>query len=171
MPRATRLLGGLATAAALLGCGGGVRPLVAGTDACEFCRMTVSDVRYGAEVVARTGRVYTFDSIECAASWVASSALASGAKGVWVADYSTGTLVAADSALYLKGGSLHSPMGREITAFAPAIGRSTLTERYGGDVLSWPDVVTYVRAQGLPGAGAPSAPRPQSPATTPGRQP
>jgi copper chaperone NosL len=152
----------------LFGCGGGVRPLVAGTDACDFCRMTVSDVRYGAEVVARTGRVYTFDSIECVASWVMSSPLASGAKGVWVADYSTGALVPADSALFVKGGNLHSPMGRDITAFGPGVTSAQLAERFGGVVLRWQDVATYIRAQGLPGA-SPDA-QPQSPATTtPGR--
>ena len=164
MRRAARLLGSLLTASTLLGCGGGVRALVAGTDACEFCRMTISDVRYGAEVIARTGRVYTFDSIECAASWVASSPRAKDANGVWVADYSTGSLIRADSALFVKGGTLHSPMGRAITAFAAAVGRTPLAERYGGEVLTWGDVVTYVRAQGLP--GAPTASRFSSPAAT-----
>ena len=160
--------GRILATAALIGCGGGVRPLVAGTDACDFCRMTVSDVRYGAEVVARTGRVYTFDSIECVASWVTSSPLAAGAKGIWVADYSTGTLVRADSARYVRGGSLHSPMGRAITAFAAGVTPVQLAERYGGDVLRWQDVVSYIGALGIPSSSP--APRPQSPATTaPGR--
>ena len=131
--------------------------------------MTVSDVRYGAEVVARTGRVYTFDSVECVASWVTSSPLAAGAQGIWVADYSTGTLVRADSAQYVKGGSLHSPMGRAITAFAPGVTPAQLAERCGGEVLSWQDVVTYISVQGIPGSSP--APRPESPATTPPGRP
>lgn len=131
--------------------------------------MTVADVRYGAEVVAKTGRVYTFDSIECAASWIASSPRAGAARGIWVADYSTGSLIPADSALYVKGGSLRSPMGREITAFNGTIGKASLAARYAGEVLDWGDVVTYMRAQGIP--DAPSGARSQSPATTPSGHP
>ncbi|MEP7344926.1 MAG: nitrous oxide reductase accessory protein NosL, partial [Gemmatimonadaceae bacterium] len=138
-------------------------PLVAGTDACDFCRMTVSDVRFGAEVVARTGRVYTFDSIECVASWVGSSPLASDPKGIWVADYSTGALIPADSALYVRGGTVRSPMGREIAAFAAGVGKKQLAEGFGvgGEVLNWTDVLAYIRTQGLPGT-----PRADSAATT-----
>lgn len=130
--------------------------------------MTVSDVRYGAEVVARTGRVYTFDSIECVASWIAASPPAArDARGIWVADYATGNLIPADSALYVKGGSLQSPMGRQLTAFAPAVGAAQLTSQYGGDVLRWPDVVTYMRAEGLPNGTAAHPPH-SSAATPPG---
>jgi copper chaperone NosL len=155
------------TLAAMLGCGDGVRPLVAASDACDFCRMIVSDIRFGAEVVARTGRVYTFDSIECVASWVGSSPLASDAKGIFVADYSTGTLIPADSALYVRGGTVRSPMGREIAAFAAGVGKRQLEDGVGagGEVLSWKEVLTYIHAQGLPGSRG-AAPL-TSPAPTP----
>lgn len=154
-------LGLVASAMLVLGCASGPRPLVAGTDACDYCRMGVADVRYGAEVVARTGRVYVFDAVECAASWVLTSPLAQDAKGIWVADFSTGNLVDARSALFVKGGSLHSPMGRSLTAFAPAVAPAALAKQYGGDVLHWDEVVAYMRAQGIPGghpaSRAPSA--------------
>lgn len=125
--------------------------------------MTVADVRYGAEVVARTGRVYVFDSVECAASWLLSAEQANGARGVWVADFTTGNLVEARHAVFLKGGTLHSPMGRSITAFAPGLDSATLRAKYGGDVLHWDQVVAYIRAQGIPeghpASGSPIAPR------------
>jgi copper chaperone NosL len=124
--------------------------------------MTVSDVRYGAEVVAKTGKLHTFDSIECAASWFAATALDE-VESIWVADYSTGKLIPADSALYLRGGRLHSPMGRELAAFDATIGSDTLMARYAGDVLRWADVVAYMRTQGLPGASRPTT------TTEPGR--
>ncbi|MFN8571020.1 MAG: nitrous oxide reductase accessory protein NosL [Gemmatimonadaceae bacterium] len=123
---------------------------MAGTDACDFCRMGVADVRYGAEVVAHTGRVYVFDAVECAASWMLTSPLAQQDKGVWVADFSTGNLVDARTALFVKGGTLHSPMGRSITAFAPSLAPAALATRYGGEVLRWDEVVAFIRAQGIP---------------------
>lgn len=148
----------MSSVAALIACGGGPRPLAAGTDACDFCRMGVADVRYGAEVVARTGRVYTFDAVECAISWLSSSPQAEGARSIWVSDYSTGTLVDATSALFVKGGTLHSPMGRDITAFASTIDSTLLATTYGGEVLRWDDVVAYIRVQGIPEGPTSAAP-------------
>ena len=47
------------------------RALVAGRDACAYCRMTIDDPRFGALVRTAKGRLQTFDSIECAAAYVA----------------------------------------------------------------------------------------------------
>lgn len=143
---------------ALTNCGGGPRALVAGTDSCEYCRMTVSDVRFGAEVVARTGRVHTFDSIECAAAWILSAPQASANRGIWVADYGSGSLIPADSALFVEGGTLRSPMGRGIVAFPASVGAETLAARYGGRILRWIEVTDAIRTRGIPGAISSPAP-------------
>ena len=133
--------------ALLLGCQRGPRPLAAGTDACEFCRMTVSDVRFGAEIVSNTGRVHTFDAIECLASFYLDAAARDDVRGVYVTDFESGRLLAADSALLLRGGSLRSPMGRSLAAFAPAVGEGALVQRYGGSVLRWSQVLEQTRNQ------------------------
>ncbi len=69
--RHAALLLSLGTAIA---CESDLRPLVPGTDACGYCRMTIDDVRFGALVKTAKGRLETFDSIECAASYVATLA-------------------------------------------------------------------------------------------------
>ncbi len=46
-------------------CGSKPEPINYGHDECEFCRMQISDNRYGAELVTDKGKVYKFDSIEC----------------------------------------------------------------------------------------------------------
>ncbi len=46
-------------------CGSNPEPINYGHDECEFCRMQISDNRYGAELVTDKGKVYKFDSIEC----------------------------------------------------------------------------------------------------------
>lgn len=94
-------------------------PLVVGEDACESCRMTVTDLRFGGEVVLTTGRRYAFDSIECLSSFLAAESDASRLGSVWVSDFEERQLVDASSALFVQGGSLRSPMGRELVAFGP----------------------------------------------------
>jgi copper chaperone NosL len=144
---------------ALLGCGGtpGPRALRVGEDSCDFCRMAISDVRFGAQVRTTTGKVVTFDAVECLAGYLGAAGDSARVAGVWVADYLGGGMVRADSAHYVSGGSLHSPMGRQLTSFAPTIPADTLVARYGGTVLTWRQVLAM-------------APTPPSPtATTDGR--
>lgn len=122
----------------LLACSPGApTPLVAGQDACEFCRMAITDVRFGGEVVLATGRHHTFDSIECLASFLAAEEDPSRVRSVWVSDFEQRKLVEAASAVFVRGGSLRSPMGRELVAVAAGADTAALRARYGGEVLSW----------------------------------
>lgn len=141
MIRAARVIA-VAMAASALACGApGPRPLVQSQDACDYCKMTISDARFGGEVVMKTGKIHTFDAAECLASWVA-RADATTIAGVYVIDIQhPGTLVPAESAGYLKGAMVPSPMGRAISAFAtPAIAeqqRAVLS----GSVATWRELV------------------------------
>lgn len=149
-------LSALTLGLALAACQRGPRPLVAGTDACEFCRMTVSDVRFGAELVSRTGRVHTFDAVECLASFHLDAEARDDVRGVFVSDFESGRLLPADSALFLRGGSLRSPMGRSLAAFAPDIGGAAIVQRYGGTVIRWADVLEEMKNEQLrPGVDGP----------------
>ncbi|MEP7383793.1 MAG: nitrous oxide reductase accessory protein NosL, partial [Gemmatimonadota bacterium] len=123
-------------------CGGGKapRPLVVGEDDCHFCRMAITDARYGGEVRTAAGRLLTFDAVECMVGYVAAQPVAPQA-GVWVADYETGSMVEAGEALFVLGGSLHSPMGRALTSFAPTVTPGELQARYQGEVLTWAQVL------------------------------
>lgn len=117
----------------------GPRTLVAGEDACAYCRMEITDPRFGAQVITQTGRIHVFDSVECAAAFVRGNAPESIAS-VWVADLLSGTFVAAESAGFLSGSETLAPMGRTI-AFADA---STATQeqlRRGGTRIAWAALV------------------------------
>jgi len=151
---------GALTAGLLLGiaCGSTPRPLVAGADACDYCRMTVSDVRFGAELQSRTGKIHTFDSIECLASFYLDAAGRDDVRAAWVTDFENTALVPVDSAVFLEGSTLNSPMGRSLVAFAPGGAVPDLERRYGGRLVAWPDVLDQLRKQRLmPGSDRPTA--------------
>ena len=134
----------IATLVAILlaGCGtAGPRPLVAGTDACGYCRMTISDVRFGAEAIAPTGKVTTFDAIECLAGYAATTD-STAVRSLWVADYAApGTWIEAERAVYVQGANVGSPMGRSLLALAPGTDAARATATYGGTVRTWRDLV------------------------------
>jgi copper chaperone NosL len=140
-----------AVAAVLLAsCGStGPRPLVAGTDECAQCRMMITDPRFGAEVITRTGRVQTFDATECAAAYVASADSGS-VQSVWVSDFEhPGTWVAAAEAVFVTGATVASPMGRSWLALAKPSDSTTgggIAARYGGLLSDWQTLVAAARA-------------------------
>lgn len=97
----------LATAAA---CAGQVHTIAFGIDNCAECRMRVSDQRFGAQIVTPTGKVVTFDSIECMYAYL-SHVQRSGERWVVTADHA-GTLVREEEAEFRDDGALRPPMGK-----------------------------------------------------------
>ncbi len=152
-----RLLLALLLAAAM-GCRSGPQPIRYGHDACTHCRMTISDKRYGAELVSPTGKTYPFDAVECMAAYVQAHAEQAGEMERWVVPFDApGTLIPADSAFFLHSPVLRSPMGQNLTAFGPGTSRAAAFESYGGEVLTWPQVLALVDGDGA-AASAPLHP-------------
>jgi copper chaperone NosL len=105
--------------------------------------MTISDVRYGGEIVTAKGRVHTFDAVECLASYFKQLNGREPLRAIWVSDYSTGNLIPVDSAAFLWGGTIRSPMGHALIA----VGRDSLEAfrtRFRAQGVSWTEVLEIV---------------------------
>jgi len=131
-----------------------------GTESCEVCRMAVTDPRYGGQARTRTGKLRTFDSIECLASYYASTARGDREPPqAWVGDFTRpGTLVRVDSARFLRTtGPRTSPMGRGLLAVGPAADLDALRRELGGTNLDWADVLALMAREALATPAARSA--------------
>lgn len=139
----------LPSLAALEGCGeSGPHAIAYGHEECAWCRMTVSDARYGAVQLTARGKQQVFDSVECIAQ--ATLALDSNeqeraATRSWVTDsLHPGTLVPASTARYLRSPGPGSPMGKGFRAFASAADAEREQQRNGGVTMSWEEVLTVI---------------------------
>lgn len=122
-------------------CGPDLRALVVGQDACQYCRMTIDDVRFGGLVVTSRGKIETFDSIECLASYVRALPATESPRGVWVANFDAPSQwLRADSAVYLQHSRVASPMGRELAAFSATESVASLVATHGGESKTWDQV-------------------------------
>ena len=74
----------LVAALGLMSCAPSTPSMAWDVDNCDFCRMTVSDQRFGAAAITSGGRTLHFDSIECLAAWT--DAQPQPPRGVWIAD-------------------------------------------------------------------------------------
>jgi copper chaperone NosL len=137
--RRRRGMSGLVAAMAIASCAGAEpREFVVNEDSCDFCRMTITDARYGAQVMLSTGKLQLFDSVDCLVGFVQGTPT-SAYRGVWVSDATGGGFVAADSATFLRGSAQRGPMGETI-AFATAAAARDAQKVHGGTLLSWATV-------------------------------
>jgi nitrous oxide reductase accessory protein NosL len=122
----------------LAGCGGPLEPaeLVLNEEACSLCRMAVSQRRFAAQAVARSGRTDFFDDIGCLARWAPEHAT-SEETALFVADYETGAWLPAKDARYVRGASLETPMSSGLAAFATPARAAAAAKALNGYVLDW----------------------------------
>lgn len=96
----------------------GVTPIKLNKDNCDFCKMTIADGRFGAELITDKGRVYKFDDISCMFRFANGNVKYSYSQR-YVNDYSANNiLIDANSAFYIYSNKVHSPMGGNVAAFA-----------------------------------------------------
>ncbi|HEX2778353.1 MAG TPA: nitrous oxide reductase family maturation protein NosD [Gemmatimonadaceae bacterium] len=154
---------------------GGPKAIDYADASCDYCRMVISDPRYGAELVTTTGKVHEFDSIECLASYYAQAREAT-VRSVWVSDFARpGTLISAATATFVRASGPASPMGKGLTAFAPGTDSATIERASGGTpTLRWDDVLALVKREATvathdasPAPSAPAASRSQVVDVTP----
>jgi len=146
-PSSTPAMVVVAAAALLVGCQVEPQPIRYGDDACEHCRMTISDARFGTELLTTTGKAYTFDSVECLADYVhAHPDIAADAHSLWVTSYDDpGTLVSLDEARFVHGPSVRSPMGQGLAAFGPGTTEADARAMFDdAQILAWDGVLALV---------------------------
>jgi copper chaperone NosL len=93
------------------------QPIQVGQDACHHCKMTISDARFGAEAVLKTGKVMTFDSIDCLLGYYRKNQ--DRISQIYLSDFfSPGKLIRADNAYFATIDGIRGPMGSSIVAAA-----------------------------------------------------
>ncbi len=95
----------------------GPQPIRLNSDGCDFCRMTIADGKFGAEIITKKGRVYKFDDISCMIQFK-KDLEKNGVRGHYVHDYTKdNALIDATAAWYVQDEALRSPMGGNTAAF------------------------------------------------------
>ena len=116
----TAAVAGIFALLPLASCSSGPEPIRYGQDNCHACKMTLTDRRFGAEIVTVKGRVYKFDDLNCMVDYLKSGNIAAeNIAQVVVVDFQkTGSFVDVESAFFLQNEALKSPMRGDVAAFS-----------------------------------------------------
>ncbi|MBL7699067.1 MAG: nitrous oxide reductase accessory protein NosL [Chitinophagaceae bacterium] len=104
----------------IAGCTPKPEQIVLGKDNCAECKMTITDPKFGGEIITKKGRVFKFDDPHCIASFLER-------RGVELSDIhqtlfvnyeNNKKFVNVNSAEFVISSQLKSPMGGNAAAFA-----------------------------------------------------
>lgn len=112
----------------LTACKGVPENIIQGKDACQFCKMTISDSRFGAAYYTVKGKTFKFDDIKCLQDFLKNATISTDPNDqIWLVDYMIPhALMKLDQSFLLKGGQLKTPMNGNIAVFSTETDRNKL---------------------------------------------
>jgi len=119
-----------------------------GSDACQFCKMTIMDTNYGAELITPKGKIFKFDAVECMINFTTRNSDQSEGAALYVINYNDPhNWLSTESAMFLRSQKLPSPMGQYITAFESLEAAKVVQQQMGGEIQNFEEVVASMNNQ------------------------
>lgn len=116
------------------------KPIKVNEDVCALCKMTIVDLKFATEFVTDKGKYYVFDDISCMIRFIKDNKDVAVGK-IFVPNYLNETdFIEAQSAFYITGGDVASPMGGNIAAFKTAAEAEQYAGQLNASVISWNDL-------------------------------
>lgn len=116
------------------GCSAEPEPIKLGKDNCHYCKMTISDNKYGAEVITTKGKVFKYDDPKCLFSEISEGSInRNNIKDIYFTDFCKNHgLIKSQNGFYIRSNGLKSPMGGDIAAFSSPDSLKTYSRQLGG---------------------------------------
>ena len=136
-----------------IGCTPEPEPIRFGSDLCVYCKMMISDTRFGGELVTTKSKIYKYDSVECLSAWCLTEITKpEDIHSLWVVDFDhPEKLINARQSIYLRSKDLRSPMGLNLSAFSDRTTAEKVERLYIGALIDWDDVQNVVKDNWLKG--------------------
>jgi len=118
-------------------CASGPQPIKPGVEACGYCKMTISQLNFGGEIITKKGKIYKFDDSHCLAAFRKESIDSNTIKSVYFLNFDEPhNLIDADHAFLLKSDGLHSPMGGNTAAFESKEKLNLIRQKVNGEEIT-----------------------------------
>lgn len=126
----------------LVSCNNGPQPIKFNTDVCDHCRMTITDPKFGGELLTKKGKIYKFDDAKCLSGFIQAGAVKKEEIGkIYLLDFNNkGILLDASTCTLLKSNDLRSPMGGDLAAFGSTESAASQQKTFNGILTSWNEI-------------------------------
>jgi len=112
-------------------------------DSCDYCRMTIGDARFAAQLVTRTGKIYRFDDPGCVVRFVTTGRVADAdVHSIWFNDHEhPDTRLNARAAVFVVSERIKAPMNGSMAAFGSPAAAAPFQTAIGGLLRSWSEIL------------------------------
>jgi copper chaperone NosL len=123
-------------------CSAEPEPFHIGRDNCDFCKMGISDNRFGAELITRKSKVYKFDDAHCIKAFLDAAIVPKEEiAGIYFINFNEPhQLLDVKEAYFLQSPAFKSPMNGNIAAFSSEDSRNKALPRFYGNAITWEDM-------------------------------
>lgn len=119
----------------------GPRPIKVNGEDCAYCKMTITDAQFAAQLTTTKGRQYVFDDLICMVGFKKENPAMDYAH-FYLADFTEpGHFIDLDQAILMQSDSLRSPMGGNMGGFAVSDSARIYKSRFGAGEVSWADLI------------------------------
>ena len=116
------------------------KPIKVNEDVCAACKMTIVDLKFAPQFVTDKGKYYVFDDLSCMIRFAGNNKEMNISK-MFVPNYLNETeFLEAQSAFYISGGDVKSPMNGNIAAFKTAAEAEQYAGQLNASVITWNDL-------------------------------
>jgi copper chaperone NosL len=125
----------------LISCNTEPEPINYGTDACNFCEMTIVSKAHSARAVSDKGKQFKYDAIECMVHDEIRNQVPKSIRQV--ADFShPGSMISVNQAVFVINDSINSPMGANLAALKENTGTSN-----DAGIYSWEELISHFQKE------------------------
>jgi len=131
----------------LISCNTKAETFVPGKDNCHFCKMSITDTRFGAEVITKKGKIYKFDDLHCLAGFLGSKVVEEKeiAQTLTIDYNKPNSFIDVNKAFFLVADELKSPMGSNAAGFSSKDAANSVKKSGAGELLSWPALLQKLK--------------------------
>ena len=132
-------------------CSGQPEPISYGHDECDFCKMQITDNRYGSEIVSDKGKIYKFDEVGCMVNFALVENLLGNSNNKFLVTVFSipETFTDAPTAHFVKNDGYRSPMGLNVMAFDRESDADDFIVENEGILLNWFEVIELVKQRSM----------------------
>ena len=125
----------------LLSCGSNEpKPIKLNVDSCDFCKMTIANGKFSAELITQKGRYYKFDDLACMVQFAKSNTVVA-YESFFVNDYlKDNTFIPVEKAYFIKSEKINSPMRGNFAAFASPKEQTEYGKKFEAQSMTWSEV-------------------------------
>lgn len=117
------------------------KPIKLNVDACDHCKMTISNEKFASECITQKGKVYKFDDVKCMVNFIQKNSNTK-FEQIYISDFLTSShFLLANNAIIIKADGLKSPMGGNYAAFATQEAAEKYIKELNAIVIPWDNLI------------------------------